>query len=278
MTRAAYPETREEPLTELHVLWGRQVVPPGEGTELTMGPLQLRFREEGGEIWVGAGPTPGDRDWGSPWLPTESGWTRWAVPPTGEDGASLFLTPALPDRLLVVKPEVPFRLAPGGRARVYVRVPVTVGVRLGHETGPLLGEFPTLLLSDTWWGDFLDGALGYWLPTSARREMTPELLEAHLVVCPLDLSNPSRDPLPVEKIALRVNHLSIFLAGNALWSDETVVRYLGDQEESHLETTGRPPEQARAARLVAPPRQPVERGLRARTFARLRALPGMGGS
>lgn len=249
--------------------WDTHEVPPGEATRVAVGPLTLRLRRQGDELWVGTGPTPGT-DAIRRTLP-ESEWTRWALPPGTDPG--IHLAPSLPDRLLVVKPQLPFRLAPGADARVYIRVPVWVQLRLGNRGGALLGEFPTLLMSDTWWGDMADGSLGYWLDTSARRTMTSDLLEPHLAVCAMELSNHSREPLPVEKIALRVIHLSVFGTGQGLWSEEVKVRYQGG-EESQLELTGRPPVEAAQAVLLSPPRTPAERGFRARTFARLRGSGG----
>ncbi len=244
--------------------WGPLAVPAGETTSVAVGPLVLRLRRLGAELWIGVRSTPETAGAAGP--ASEGSWTRWALPPEGEAG--VHLAPALPDRLLVVKPRPPFHLAPGAEARVYVRVPIWVQVRLGGAAGALLGEFPTVPLSDTWWGDMADGSLGYWLDSSARRSFSADLVQPHLAVCAMDLSNRSREALPVEKVALRVVHLSVFRSDAGLWCEEVRVRYQGG-EESHLEMSGRPPEEAEGAELVAPPRIPAERGLRARTFARL---------
>jgi hypothetical protein len=244
--------------------WRRQELPPGGSTSLPVGPLTLRLRRQGDELWIGTRPTPG-AEAPERTLP-ESGWTRWALPAGPE--VAIHLSPGLPDRLVVVEPQVPFRLAPGADARVYIRVPVWVQLRLGDRGGPLLGEFPTLLMSNTWWGDMADGSLGYWLETSARRSLTPDLLQPHLAVCAMELSNRSREPLPVDKIALRVIHLSVFGTGAGLWCEEVRVRYQGG-DDSHVEMSGRPPAEAEDAILLTPPRVPADRGLRARTFARL---------
>lgn len=251
-------------MTDAPSPWRTREIPTGETSTLPIGPLTLRLRRQGEELWIGTRPSP-DAEAPERTLP-ESGWTRWALP-SGQETA-IHLSPGLPDRLLVVKPQVPFHLAPGADARVYVRVPIWVQLRLGDRGGPLLGEFPTLLMSDTWWGDMVDGSLGYWLETSARRSLTRDLLEPHLAVCAMDLSNRSKEPLPVEKIALRVIHLSVFGADEGLWCEEVRVRYQGG-DESHVEMTGKSPMEADHAVLLTPPRIPADRGLRARTFARL---------
>jgi hypothetical protein len=222
--------------------------------------VQISLRREGDELWIRI-----------PQAGTSGSWSRWALPSGAPAG--IHLSPGLPDRLLVVKPQTPFHLTPGATARIYVRVPVRVAVRVGSAAGPILVEFPTLRLSDTWWGDMEDGALGYWLSTHARRVWSADLEEPHMAVCTMTLSNRSREALPVEKIALRVAHLSLFSLGNALWCDEVGVTY-GGGDESDVEMSGSPPEEALAAQLLVPPRNPAERSFSARTFARILGRPG----
>lgn len=236
---------------------------------VAFGPLESTLRREGDELWMRTvGLEPPDPS-------TEgSGWSRWALP-AGDDGR-IHLAPALPDRLVVVKPQASFQLIPGATARIYVRVPVHVMVRHGGPDGSLLAEFPSVRMSDTWWGDVEDGILGYWLSTHARRAITPDLVEPHLAICTLTLSNRSRETLPVEKIALRVSHLSIFATGEGLWCDEVQVTWSGG-DDSAIDMSGEVPAEARNARLLVPPRLPVERGIRARTFARFLGLSGFAG-
>lgn len=272
--------------------------------DFSVGPLRLRLRRTGDEIWLaharerdsllpgrrpeppartpagtggeeedgGAGP-PSPEAPEAPAAPETEEWTRWAVP---DGSAVLRLSPAFPDRPLVVEPEQAFHLLRGARARIYIRVPLWVRVELlgRHET--VLTEVPTTLLSDTWFGDPTEGELAYFLPTSARRTISPELFEAHRVICPLHLSNPSGDDLLVQKIALRVAHLSLYRSAEELWSGETRVQYQGDAVGSTLRMAGGPPQEAPDAERLAEPRTPLDRSLTARTFARLKHMPGFG--
>lgn len=249
--------------------WGTRVIGEGQDTTLRFGPLESTLRREGDELWMRSSAKESPAASGE-----AAGWARWALPP-GDEGR-VHLIPALPDRLVVVKPQASFQLIPGASARIYVRVPVHVVVRLGSAEGPLLDEFPSVRMSDTWWGDLEDGTLGYWLSTHARRTLTPELVEPHLAICTMTLSNRSRETLPVEKIALRVSHLSIFSRDAGLWCDEVQVTWSGG-DDSAIDMSGEVPEEAGGARLLVRPRHPVERGIRARTFARIRGLPGLAG-
>jgi hypothetical protein len=256
-------------------LWGERTPPaPGETHRLAVGPLAIWIRGVQNELWVA-------HSCADPWepapeeLPDAAEWSRWAM---RDEPHRLRVLPVFPDRPLVVKPEHPFTLLRRAHARVYMRVPpwVRLEVVAGHErSGAVLTEIPTERLSDTWWGDFQDGELAYWLRTKARRELREELFEPHLVMSTLQLENHSEDALRVEKLSLRVEHLSIYEKDGWLWAEEVRVEYRGEDEGSDIHMDDHPPREAEGARELTPARAQA-RSFRARTFARLRALSGLG--
>lgn len=261
--------------------WGSHPLPlDGDTLAVSVGPLRLWVRCQGDEVWMTQEPAGWDQrrreeEAIEPEPPDGAEWTRWPVP----DGTDeILLSPAFPDRPVVVQPELSFRLIQGARARIYVRVPLWVKVRLPGPDPVTLREVPSMILSDTWWGGFTEGELCYWLETQARRRVGPQDFEPHLAICPLQLVNRSEGDLNVDKLALRVAHLSVFDDGGRLWADETRVRYRGEAEGSEIDMSGRPPEEAPDSTRVASPRTPVTRGFRTRTFTRLKAISGLGGA
>jgi hypothetical protein len=108
--------------------------------------------------------------------------------------------------------------------------------------------------------------------------MRPVLWAPHLAACPLVMTNRASEDLRVEKLSLRVAHLSIYADENRLWADESSVTHLGDGDGTQVEMAGKPPEEAPKGRLVTAPRAPAPRGMRARSFGRPTALPVLGGS
>lgn len=256
-------------------LWGDRPPPaPGETERLVVGPLAIWLSSVGNELWVTHAYPDDDDAPEDP--PEEAEWSRWALKDVPH---RLRVLPVFPDRALVVKPEHPFTLLPRARARVYMRVPPWVRLEVveeGRGRRTLLTEIPTERLSDTWWGDFRDGELAYWLTTKARRELRPEDFEAWLVVSTLQLENHSEDALRVEKLALRVEHLSIYEKERWLWAEEVRVEYRGEAEGSDIHMDDEPPHEAAGARELTPARAQA-RSFRARTFARLKALSGLGG-
>ncbi len=244
--------------------WGPLALSPGEEVEWSLGSLTLRLRRRAEELWLHGSL----EDEPSSAVP-DAEWIRWAMSAEEE----LELQPALPDRPVVVSPEQPFFLPPAGRARVFVRIPLFVRVRLLGDagSGTTLEELPSMVLSDTWWGTFTEGELGYWLETHARRAVKPELFEPHMAVCPFLLVNGSDQALPVERFALRVAYLTLFGRDRAVWTDEVQVRYRGGLEGSEIRYTGQVPPDAGEVQRIAPSREAAPRGLHARTFGRLRA-------
>lgn len=259
------PKEKAGPVTETELPprpWGRYELEEGCDLRIEVGPLALRVRRIGTEVWMAHVREDEDGT-----LDDESAeWTRWAAP---EGSDSLRLSPCFPDRTLVVQPENPFHLLRGARIRVYVRVPLRVRLELEGQRSLVLSEIPTVILSDTWFGDVMEGELSYYLPTTARRTIEEKHFQPHLVACPIQLSNVSDDNLEVRDIALRVAHLSVFSQERRLWADETRARYRGASVGSDLRMSGKPPTEASDATLVCAPAVPAETGLRARTFARL---------
>lgn len=257
-------------------LWGDRPVPgPGETQRLDVGPLTIWIRGVQNELWV-ASHRAGEGEEPLRELPEDVQWSRWAL---NEGQRHIRVLPVFPDRPLVVKPEHPFTLMHRASARVYMRVPAWVRLEALErpEGGPtLLTEIPSVHLSDTWWGDFLDGELGYWLVTKGRRSITSDLFEPHLVMAALQLDNLSSDDLAVEKLALRVEHLSIYERDGWLWAEEVRVEYHGEAEGSEIHMDDLPPAEVAGAREISPARHQT-RSFRARTFARLRSLSPWGG-
>jgi hypothetical protein len=248
--------------------WGVYDLRTKGEADLRIGDLSLKLVGAEGEIRAGhwrsrgRGSEPEGRD---------VTWTRWA---TGSWDGGVSLTPTFPDRPLVVEPDTSFWLLRGGVARIYVRVPLWVHAETLAPERLSLAKIPTVAQSDTWWGTLDNGELCYWLASTARRALDDAIFQPHLAVCPIQLDNQSSDSLPIEKIALRVSHLSLYVQGQRLWADETRLAYRGETEGAELDVGREAPREAPDAQLIAGPRMRMTRGFRTLTFGRLRSLQG----
>jgi hypothetical protein len=121
--------------------WGELRLEPGAQRVFSLGSLLLTARRTPSELWLRAERNNGGG------AADEEEWTRWAVSSTAE----VSLAPAVPDRLVVVSHEHPFKLPPRRDALVYVRIPLhaRVLVREPDGTEVTAAEIPGLVLSDT---------------------------------------------------------------------------------------------------------------------------------
>ncbi len=200
-------------------------------------------------------------------------WSRWAVK---KEITKLQIKPQMPDRPVIIKPESPFRIVKNSHAQIYVRIPVWIQLGIsGRHTYPLL-DIPTIILSNTWFGTFLEGELCYWVSSGVRRQIEIDPDRPYMAICPIFLSNKSNEDLLVEKLALRVTNLSLYMENNQLWAGDTSIIYKGEQEISQIEFPQGPPVDAKSAKLINTARITSKKGLSIKTFSTLKDLPGLG--
>ena len=255
-------------------IWCEHEISPRKVHNWAIGDLNLWCKRTSQEIQFAQNRFPPNDDGTKIKEPPEDiSWSRFALK---KEHPLIRISPLFPDRPVVVKPETLFKLTQGIQARIYVRVPIWLKIELTTREPITLVEIPTVVLSNTWFGSFLEGELCYWISSSARREIEPDPKRNYLAICPIQMANKSEIDLSIEKLCLRVANLSLFFDGKQLWSDETKVTYKGEEATSQIEFSGKPPIEAPAAEIIAPPRSPIKKGLVAQTFSSLKDLPGIG--
>lgn len=178
------------------------------------------------------------------------------------------VVPTTPSRPLVVRPLQPLVLAPRAKVTFLVSFPVEVRLLAHTAKGTVKMEhLPSEILSDTWFGDSLEGVLCLALRSRAQRDrdtLGPRL--ANRALCTLQISNESTDPLKCEKFCLRLEHCKLWSDPSGLWTSPIRIRYRGTEQLSAVDYEDSPPEAARSAHLVAEAEAPLSQGLVRRTF------------
>ncbi len=192
-------------------------------------------------------------------------WTNWTVC-TGSHEVKIL--PGFPDLPVLAKQDSVFEVPPGGEARVFLRIPVTVMVQENGPGGEVLAEFSTETLPKVKFGEADRTESCFLLRDSASRAFVTDSDGAD-IQAPILIQNDSREVLVVKQICLRVARLSIFRSGNALWANETVVKYQGGISPSRISVKTGPPPEAAKARLIAGPREPGPATFVGRTFRSL---------
>jgi hypothetical protein len=192
--------------------------------------------------------------------PEDIVWERWPLP---KEGLQLQFKPLLPKIPIVVRMETPFRLISGAHSRIFIRLPVWVGLALNNQ---ILLEKPSLTLSKTWFGSFTTGELCYAITTAARKTALFEDERPFLVVSPISIDNTSTDELLVDKFCHRVNRLNLFMYENKIWTNDTRIQFKGSNVISDIHYSKKPPSEIAGAKIVTPARIDGRRSLTERTF------------
>lgn len=237
-----------------------------------LGPLQVWIRRDGddwlGRVWRNPDTTQTDclvDVRGDP--PEGDNWRR-----LGSVSASsrLRLAPLMPNRPVVVRPEVPYTILPGEKIQFYLGVPLWIGVY--SEENVLLMEEPVVQLSNTWFGTPMEGELAYAMRTLAKRDVEDLDFHPWRAVCPVRIKNQSKEKLQFERICLRVRYLDLYhepLQG--LWANESGLTVRGDSSWSRITYGRSAPGELRHARLLEKARDEVRGGFS------LKSLTGAGG-
>jgi len=257
------------------MIWGQYQISDNSIHNWELGPLKIWCKNINKELQIAykRGETNEDDNSKLTEPPEDLAWTRWALE---GNKTTVELNPLLPDRPVVVKPETSFWLTKNAKARIFVRVPLWIQINLAGRKAKALTEIPTVILSNTWFGNFFEGELCYWVSSGARRQIEVDPQRSYLVICTIQLINNSDEDLLVEKICLRVMNLSLFDIADQLWSDEIRISYEGKEEGSKIKASGKPPSEAKSAKLISLPREPIKHGLTAKTFASILELSGFG--
>ncbi|MBN1517951.1 DUF432 domain-containing protein [Candidatus Sumerlaeota bacterium] len=243
------------------------------------GDLRLECRRDGDDFWLRHWYEHDPLDNSGKSLPPGSNavvgkddaeWKRWRT----NAFKALRFSPHFPDRPVVVKPEHAFILPAGAQSQVYVRCPVWICLAAVSPGEKKIVEIATVILSDTWFGDFFHGELCFWISSSARTECEINPNKTHLAICPVKIINETDAELTVEKICLRVRGLSLYQMENQLWSDETTVRLQSSDGSSQITAAGKPPAAAPKAIKICGPRDPSRSNLFVRAVDSMRQITG----
>lgn len=198
-------------------------------------------------------------------VPDQTEWQRFVTPSAS---STVQIAPLLPDRPVVSRPESRIEIAPLHKGRFLVTIPVWLRVQFGVPEPVTLCEFPTHVLSKTWFGHpSEEGEIGYALTTRARQEVA-ELTDVEgRAICPILLENNTHEALVFAQLLLSVRHMSVYQTHDGkLWTNECRLGYTGSIFPASVTFGRTAPEQAKDSWLMSGPRVVPTSGLTARVI------------
>ena len=138
--------------------------------------------------------------------------------------AEIELKPILANRPLASKLERPLYIPGGEDILLYVSSPVWVRVQT-VKSQIILDEFPTFVLSDTWFGpNTREGELCYAGHTHCSPHLKDIPSGPDRIISPMLIKNHANQPLKLENISVPLPYLSVYSdADNFLWTEQLIV-------------------------------------------------------
>ena len=198
-------------------------------------------------------------------------WTRWAAM---TDDYTFRILPVMPDRPVIVRPESACSLPPESDSHFYVSIPVWLRLCTGAEGKNILRDEPVSVLSNSWFGDSMEGHLCYALKTTARRSSRQLRLLPHLAACRVHIRNRSERMLAFERLCIHTAHLRIYRDDKRFWTNQVEVTYGGETQPDAIHYTDAP-KSAGDAKVITEARQPLKRGIFRKSFTDLKSFVRM---
>jgi hypothetical protein len=258
-------------------VWKPATIEPEECFHAQVGPLGLWFKRTQDELHIAvdrlseeaksetvpiarlAGPEPEGLDWG-----------RWII----GSSQTVQLAPIMPDRPVVVRPEVPVKIPTDKEALFFVSIPVWIRVTAGSEQMALCEE-PSVILSNIWFGDCLSGELCYSLRSRARRQITDSVPQPHRAVCPVQIRNAAPTQLDVERFCVHVEHLRIYSGENWLWTNRIDITFKGEEMVGQIAYAKSAPAFESVGTMLSEARTPLKETLLRKSLGGFKRLSGM---
>ncbi|MGB2806737.1 MAG: DUF432 domain-containing protein [Sedimentisphaerales bacterium] len=261
-------------------LWQPHRIQQGQCLEAQVGPLKLWLRRKGDELHIAVGRQTDSDDLtkaiapqlASEQEPADLDWGRWIV---REEMNTFQLLPIMPDRPVVVHPELPVKIPNGHEALFFVSIPVWVRVLVGEKKPIDLCEMPVLILSNTWFGDPMSGQLCYSLRSRARRQIKDSEPNPSRAVCPVKIRNTSPKQLDIERLCVHVEHLKTYSGDKNLWTNGITVTFRGEDQVSKIDYSRERPDFEPIGEMLSEARAPVKESVLKRSVGSFKFFSGM---
>lgn len=185
----------------------------------------------------------------------------------GDKQNTLQVSPALPDRPLVLKPDSTLKILPGMNSDIYVKIPVWIQFyNASQKEENLFFEQAVVELSSTWFGDPDNGILAYSMPGSFSHSPYFSDLKPWEAVCHINIKNETSAILDFQRFLVRANELTLYKAANMLSTNEVRVRFRGEDQTNDEHLVGGSPSYSENAKQINGPRIQPGKGLLSKSF------------
>jgi hypothetical protein len=199
-------------------------------------------------------------------------WKRWVV---GAQCNEITVLPVMPDRPVVVRPELPVKIPKDQEALFYFSIPVWARIVVEKPGRTILCEEPSVVRSNIWFGDLMSGELCYSLRSRARRRIIDIEAKPHRVACPVRIRNRGGVQFDVERFCVHLEYLKVYKGITGLWTNEVLISYLGEDTDSKIEYAQVPPDDEVVEGVIGEARTEWKKTLLKRSLGTFKSLTGI---
>ncbi len=234
-------------MTDSGNFWVPRTLPHGKAALWRLGPVRVWLQRDKDE-WLFAverGENARIRDCSMVPLDVAPAGLEWDPIVLSPEFRDFTVMPVPPDRPVVLRGTRPILLPPKQKAVFFARAPVFLKFIAMSGDDPSktadLKTIPSMIMSDTWFGDTMDGVLCYALRVSAARDHEDLEPGPNHAVCPVMIENKGTEGLTFEKVCLHLEHADIYRGRDHMWSSEINVCESGGGAPSIVNYSHGPP-------------------------------------
>ena len=151
------------------------------------------------------------------------------------------IVPMLADRMVVVRPEIPFNILGGQKVTIFVGTPIWVNVETGKNKVKL-SEAPVERMSDTWFGpSTVEGLLCYASKTMGVMDIEDVKKHRHRAITVLNIENEGKEAMYIERLNVPVKNLALYADSDGyFWSDSVRITLNPEKSASDFKISGKP--------------------------------------
>jgi hypothetical protein len=198
-------------------------------------------------------------------------WKRWIV---GQACDQVQILPTMPDRPVVVRPEVPVKIPASQEALFFFTIPVWARIFAVKPQRILLCEEPSLVRSNTWFGDLMSGELCYSLRSRARRNISDIEAKPHRIACPVRIRNATDTQFDIERFCVHAEYLNIYHGTRRLWTNEVLISFHGEDSDNKIEYSKNTPEYEAVEGIISEARTQLKQTLLKKSLGTFKSLTG----
>ncbi len=173
---------------------------------------------------------------------------------TSGSSETLRMSPSLPDRSVIFRPQPAIRVLPHQNVTLYVASPLWL--RLEEAPNTFLDELPATAPTQTWWGpSTMEGEPCYAARTHGRFRLEDTEAYRHRVLTSVDVQNAADEALLIQRLNVPVRRLSVYAAADGrLWTEAVHLQRSSRDAFAELHVGDQPPAEAVGAQRLCGPR------------------------